>query len=244
MGLSETIGAGSVGVILPAAGKSLRFAQRDGDKKVFAPLAGQMVWEHAVATLRSCPEVGPMVIVIDRNDQTRWESECGEGLRKWQVSVVVGGDERSDSVLAGLDFLQPYACKWVAIHDAARPCLRRSDLPALWQAVADRGAAILARPVAATLKQVDRTGSIGRTVDRRGLWEALTPQVFRVDWLRDAYLRWRGRPVTDDAQLIERCGHRCGVVTGSSDNIKITTADDLVLAEAIVQRQRSRMGGE
>ncbi len=152
--------------------------------------------------------------------------------------MVVGGQQRTDSVQAGLNLLAGDASvQSVAIHDAARPLVSAVDLAAVFAVAQETGAAILACPVSGTIKRDLADGDRCETVDRRGLWIALTPQVFRLGLLIEAYQKHNGRPATDDAQLVERIGHDVALVPGSADNLKITYPEDLLVAEAILARQ-------
>jgi 2-C-methyl-D-erythritol 4-phosphate cytidylyltransferase len=158
------------------------------------------------------------------------------------VELVTGGAERTESVQAALQAVVTDASiEWIAVHDAARPLLRDDDLDALFQAVSISGAAILASPVSGTVKR-DLGGQQGcATIDRRDLWIALTPQVFRVGLLNQAYQKHNGRSATDDAQLVERMGHHVTLVRGSADNLKITFPEDLLVAEAILASQSNHV---
>ena len=158
------------------------------------------------------------------------------------VAVVVGGAERFDSVRAGIDRLAEIddAAPWIAVHDAARPLVSAADIDAVILAAAKHRAAILATPVRGTLKRGRDDGQAIATVDRSDLWEALTPQVFATPVLRQAYDRYRGRPVTDDAELVERSGTPVCLVAGSAENLKITRAEDLEIAEAIHRAAMTR----
>ncbi|WP_164103997.1 2-C-methyl-D-erythritol 4-phosphate cytidylyltransferase [Candidatus Laterigemmans baculatus] len=229
-----TLAAESIAVVLPAAGKSRRFG---GDrKKIFSLLDDRMVWEHAVARLRERPEVGRIVIAIDPDDADLWEGVCSAPVARHRVELVAGGDERVESVRRALATLGE--AEWIAVHDAARPLVRDEDLARLFAAAEASEAAILATPLRGTVKREGAESRIAATVDRRGLWEALTPQLFRGSLLRDAYARWRGFPVTDDAQLVERAGAAVRLVVGSPTNLKITVADDLAIAAALLAAER------
>jgi 2-C-methyl-D-erythritol 4-phosphate cytidylyltransferase len=124
---------------------------------------------------------------------------------------------------------------FVAVHDAARPCIADPWIDAVFAAAQRDGAAILAAPVQATLKKADAQKHITATVDRESLWEAQTPQVFRRSLLVEAYAKRGREPVTDDAQLIEKMGKPVTIVPCSPLNIKITTRDDLKLAEQVLK---------
>jgi 2-C-methyl-D-erythritol 4-phosphate cytidylyltransferase len=143
--------------------------------------------------------------------------------------VVPGGKERSDSIVNALEQVRPDV-DFVAVHDAARPCLATEWIDNVFAAAEKTGAAILAIPVASTLKRVGRDRCVAETIARTDLWEAQTPQVFRRQLLIDAYARRGGKPATDDAELVERLGQPVAIVTGSPVNLKITTRDDLQFA--------------
>ena len=144
--------------------------------------------------------------------------------------MVYGGTERADSIANALAHVKPTA-DFVCVHDAARPCLADEWVEKIFEAATKTGAAIFATAVTGTVKRVRADKIIEETVSREGLWEAQTPQVFRRDWLLEAYARRDGFAATDDAQLIERLGHPVTVVPGSPVNFKISTKEDLRLAE-------------
>jgi 2-C-methyl-D-erythritol 4-phosphate cytidylyltransferase len=147
------------------------------------------------------------------------------------IEIVTGGAERSDSVKQALARVRPEV-DFVAVHDAARPLLVSAWVDEVFRAAEKTGAAIPGVRVTSTLKRVAADGRIEATVSREGLWEAQTPQVFRRDWLIEAYAKQGTLRPTDEAQLIEQLGHPITVVEGSPLNIKITTAQDFKLAEA------------
>ena len=132
----------------------------------------------------------------------------------------------------------------MAIHDAVRPCLTEESIAAVFAQAEKSGAAMLAIPVHDTVKQVDAQQQVQATVSRKGLWLAQTPQVFRRDWLEAAYAGRAklGNDITDDAQLVEAAGHKVTVVEGASTNVKITTKNDLFLAEAILKSRPKPKG--
>ena len=146
------------------------------------------------------------------------------------IEVVEGGAERADSIQNALARVKPDV-DFVAGHDAARPCLVDAWITSVVEAAKRHGAAILAQRVTGTLKRANPQGQIEETVPRDDLWEAQTPQVFRRDLLLEAYARRGNFNATDDAQLVERLGKPVAIVEGSPLNLKITTRDDLRLAE-------------
>lgn len=221
-------------VILPAAGKSSRF--RDRDKKPFAILDGRAVWLRSAELFTNRDDICQILIVVAPEDQELFRQRYGANVAFMNVKIVEGGAERFDSVANALEVLNAEA-DFVAIHDAARPCLSGELVTNVFQAAVKTGAALLAVPVGDTVKRTNAQGVVEETVSRQGLWLAQTPQVFRRDWLEAAYAdRARlGKDITDDAQLVEASGHPVYVVTGSSQNIKLTTKEDLTLAEAILK---------
>ncbi len=198
---------------------------------MFATLGDRPVWQHAVERLRRRPEIGPLVLVIAAQDRPRWESQQAT-LEALGVTLCEGGSERADSVRNGLECVGDSPL--VAIHDAARPLVPEQDIAAVLAVAHQTGAALLATPVRATLKKISADTFSSQTLDRQGVWEALTPQVFHTSVLRQAYQRWQGRAVTDDAQLVERSGHPVRIVPGSAINIKITHPEDLRIAAALL----------
>lgn len=225
-------------VILPAAGRSSRFGGEE--KKPFALLDGRAVWLRAAELFVTRPDVCQCVVVVAREDQEAFRARFGAELARWDIGVADGGAERFESVANALSRLTAEA-EFVAVHDAARPCTPPARIDAVFARAAETGAALLAVPVADTVKRDDGRGRVQETVPRQELWLAQTPQVFRRDWLEAAYAtRHRvGRDVTDDAQLMEAAGHPVSLVTGSATNLKITTPEDLALAGAILRARQS-----
>ncbi len=218
-----------VGVILVAAGKSSRFGDANY-KKPFAPLASRPVWLHSAERFIDRDDVKQVVVVVAPEDRESFREKFGANLAFMGITLAEGGAERADSVRNGLAKLEA-GIDLVAIHDAARPCLAPEWIDRVFAAGAKTGAAILATPVVATLKRVGPDHVISETVDRAGLWEAQTPQVFARDLLERAFAAAAGRPATDEAALVEASGHPVTVVPGSPINLKITSREDLRLAE-------------
>ncbi len=219
-------------LILPAAGRSTRFGAA-GQKKIFAPLAEKTVWEHALIPFLDHPAIRQAIIAVDPEDRPHFDaSPLAAGL-----DFADGGAERSDSIRNALAVIRP-DCDFIAIHDAARPCVSRALINAVFEAAIRFGAAIPGVPVADTLKAADENGVIVRTIPRAGLWAVQTPQVFRRDWLERAFAHPSDHPSTDDAQLLEALSLPCQIVPGSPLNIKITHSEDLALAQAILASRR------
>ncbi len=216
-------------VILPAAGQSSRFKDKHY-KKPFAPLANRAVWLYSADRFLNRDDVIQVILIISPEDREEFNFRFSANVAILSIQVVDGGAERADSVSNALAHVKPEA-DFVCIHDAARPCLADQWIDNVF-AVAERtGAAMLAIPVAGTLKRVGKDNVIQETVSRTGLWEAQTPQVFRRELLVEAYTKRGGFPATDDAQLVERLGKKVTVVPGSPVNLKIATKEDLRLAE-------------
>jgi 2-C-methyl-D-erythritol 4-phosphate cytidylyltransferase len=216
-------------VILPAAGRSSRFADKNY-KKPYAPLANRAVWLHSAERFLHRDDVIQVILVIAKEDREYFQFKFSANIAILGIEVIDGGAERSDSVEAALARVKPEA-DFVCVHDAARPCLCDQWVDKVFAAAERTGAAIFAIPVSGTLKRVASKNVIEETVSRAGLWEAQTPQVFRRQMLLDAYARRQGFQATDDAQLVERLGQKVTVVEGSPINFKITTREDLRLAE-------------
>lgn len=237
MGTPDLLSINVVAAIVVAAGSGSRFGA--ASNKVLVELAGQPLWQRSLDACSSSSLIRHRVLVIRKDDRAAIEPLALDG----QVHLVVGGEQRSDSVLNALRFVQQSLTDvtHVAIHDAARPLVPAADVQQVLAAGIETGAAILASPVRGTLKKRYVSPTKNRnpcsTVDRSELWEALTPQVFSLTTLLQAYQRHRGRPATDDAELVERAGTPVMLVHGSAENIKITQPEDLLIAEAILSRR-------
>jgi len=241
-----------VWAIVPAAGRGARFAAStpSAAPKQYAPLLGATVLEWSLRALLAEPRVHSVVVAVAPDD-AHWAS-IAAALNSPKLQTAVGGANRQDTVMNGLDFLADRAAPddWVLVHDAARPCLNAADLGALLDAlkggsvgppgsVGSAGSvgsgAVLAVPIVDTVKR-ELGGEIA-TVDRQGLWRALTPQVFAFAQLRHALKEaaLAGITVTDEAQAVERMGLRPALVQGSPFNVKITRVSDLRLAAGLLK---------
>jgi 2-C-methyl-D-erythritol 4-phosphate cytidylyltransferase/2-C-methyl-D-erythritol 2,4-cyclodiphosphate synthase len=232
-----------VWAIVPAAGRGARFAEvaQASAPKQYAALHGATVLEWSLRALLAEPRVSAVVVALAADD-SHWPA-VAERLKSAKLQTTVGGANRQDSVLNGLDHLasQAAADDWVLVHDAARPCFNSTDLTALLDAVAVSPAgAVLAAPVVDTVKR--ELGGALATVDRQGLWRALTPQVFAYAQLRHALKEaaLAGVLVTDEAQAVERMGLRPALVQGSPFNVKITRMSDLTTAADILKMTEDR----
>ena len=217
-------------VLIAAAGKSSRFND-PAYKKPFIKLHQKPVWLHSVERFQKRSDVKQVIIVISPEDEDEFMTKFGANVAVLGLDVALGGKQRSDSVRHGLDKVADQI-DFVAIHDAARPCVSEDDIQAVFEQAEKMGAAILATPVTSTLKRVVTGDQIEETVDRSSLWQGQTPQVFRKEILLEAYRKIGDQKPTDEAQLIEMTGGKVVIVEGSSLNIKITTRGDLRLAGA------------
>ena len=222
--------------VVPAAGRGLRFGA--ALPKQYLPLAGATVLAH---TLRRLDDLGGLGIAIGLAPGDPHWAACRPPLATPLIPFE-GGALRAVTVLNGLVALREKARPddLVFVHDAARPCVRRADLERLQMIAASAAdGALLARPVADTIKREGTKGLVLDTVDRRGLWLAQTPQVFAYARLYEALSRALadGALVTDEASAIEYLGGKPQLVTGSPDNIKITLPEDLALAELYLTRK-------
>ena len=217
-------------VVLAAAGRSSRFAD-PGQKKVFASLAGKPVWMHAAEFFSKRSDVGQIILVIAAEDRELFNEKFAGHAAMLGVQTVLGGSHRAASVSNALQHLDG-RCPFVAIHDAARPCLASQTVDAVFNACRQTKAAILALPCHATIKRVDAKPEILDTVPRDGLWLAQTPQCFDAKLLQQCYSKHPDpAQATDDAAIVQHFSTPVRVVEGSPLNIKITTQADLKFAE-------------
>ncbi len=222
-----------VAVILAAAGRSSRFND-PYQKKVYASVHGKPVWQYSAQLFSDHLRIAQIIMTISPEDKEMVQEKFAGNLTMLGVEVVLGGEERCDSVRNALERIRP-EIRWVAIHDAARPCLSRQSLNQVIEEATKHGAAILATPIRSTVKKVDSNSKqIVETVSRDGLWQAQTPQVFRFEDLKRGYGALQGKP-TDDASVIEKLGIPIRVVEGSETNMKITTKDDLRTVEGLLK---------
>lgn len=229
----------SYSAIVPAAGIGKRFG--GPLPKQYLPLHGSTVIEHSLRLLLSIKRLDRIVVVVHPDDR-HWRDLAV--FSDQRIDIATGGDERCHSVLNGLHHLQQKygGSEWALVHDVARPCCLQSDIEKLIQQLEHHPAGgILATPASDTIKRVDSARQIEETVDRSWLWQAQTPQLFRMRLLLDAlnHCIGMGMTVTDEAQAIEALGWQAQVVEGARSNIKITRPEDLALAEFFLRHQTS-----
>ena len=203
----------------------------EGIDKVFATLRGRPILDHCLGVMASVPEVAAGVIVVSERNLEQGQYVLMR--RGWSVgwSICTGGERRQDSVQRGLERLKDV--QWVVIHDVARPCVDRSMVYRALDAMQATGAAVAAVPVTDTVKVVEDGERVVETLDRSRLWAVQTPQVFHRDLLEAAFAQVQD-DVTDEATMVERLGHTVNVFKGDYGNLKVTTPQDLAIAEAIL----------
>ncbi len=203
--------------------------------KQFLSIGGLPLVVHSLRALQASSVIDGIVLAVPQADVDYCQSDIVDAHRFTKVwKVVAGGEERQDSVRHALAVVDDQV-EIVVVHDAVRPFLTEQMLEEVVRAARANGAAIIALPMRDTVKQVRPDHVIERTVDRRPLWLAQTPQAFRRDWLQEAHRKAQGEGIaaTDDAYLLEWMGRSVTVVEGSGENIKVTRPEDMVIGEAI-----------
>lgn len=232
--------AGKVVAVVPAGGTGKRMGA--GTSKQFLMLDGVPMMLHALRVLERAPGVTEVVLVVPKEERDRALSEVVEryGLKK-VLKVVPGGATRQESVQHGLNEVGEDV-EIVVVHDAVRPFITEDRIERSIEAARKHGGAIVAVPMKDTPKQAGPDRLIQRTLDRTDLWLAQTPQTFRRALVVEAYRKAAIAHVhaTDDAALVERLGHKVAIVEGSWENIKITTPEDMILAEAILAARKGK----
>lgn len=217
-------------VVIPAAGVGARM-QADRPKQ-YLELAGKSILEHSLQAFLDYPGLRGLILCLAEQDPYWPQLALASDPR---IQRCAGGRERADSVLAGLQALQQQGAAeqdWVLVHDAARPNLARSDLDKLLGELADDPVGgLLAVPARDTLKQAGANGRVATTLDRAQIWQAYTPQMFRLGPLRQALVGalQAGAAVTDEASAMEWAGHAPRLIEGRADNLKVTRPEDLKL---------------
>ncbi len=226
-------------VLIMAAGESKRFSD-PFNKKPFVLLDNRPVWMHSAERFLKRPEVKQVILVVSPEDREMFLRKFGANVAFLELELADGGKERFHSVENGLKKVKK-EIDFVAVHDAARPCVSELWIDDVFEAAIRHGAAILAAPITGTIKRAQKENVNGKetfwieeTVSRENLWEAQTPQVFRKDLLEKAYAERGTFAATDDAQLVQRIGQKVQIVPCDRMNLKITTKADIKLAERIL----------
>jgi 2-C-methyl-D-erythritol 4-phosphate cytidylyltransferase len=223
----------NVWAVVPAAGVGRRMGT--ALPKQYQTVSGLPLLHHTLSRLCSSPVITGVVVGINRNDDA-WRSN--PFVHAKMMGEYAGGNERADTVLAGLHFLSETVgasdSDWALVHDAARPCVLQQDIANLLEAAeASQRGAVLGSILSDTLKKTDESSQVDTTVDREGLWRAFTPQVFPLGDLGKALENacQQGLAITDESMAMEQIGVQATMVQGHNSNIKITVPADLDLAE-------------
>jgi 2-C-methyl-D-erythritol 4-phosphate cytidylyltransferase len=224
----------NVAAIICAAGASSRFGGKR--KKAFVDVAGRAVFLRSVELFSNRDDVKQILLGIAPEDEELVSVKWGPNLKFFNVSIFLGGAERFDTVKKGMELIKD-EIDLIAVHDACRCCVTEEIIDSTIAAAAKSGAALPACPVTATIKQV-KDNIITKTIDRIGLYEAQTPQIFSASLLKKAYENLENldkSKISDDTQLVEALGHKVTIVETDSSNIKITLQSDIAVAEAILK---------
>ncbi len=224
----------SVGVIICAAGAGSRFGGKRN--KPFVDVTGRAAFLRSVELFTGRDDVKQVLLAISSEDQELVDVKWGPNLKFYNVQICFGGAERFDTVTKALELVKE-TIDLIAVHDAVRCCVTKKWIDDCFAVAAKTGAAMLACPVSATIKKVE-DNVIQQTVDRSGLYEAQTPQVFEASLLKKAYENLKNldaSKISDDSQLIEALGRKVSIVETDSSNIKITRKSDVAIAEAILK---------
>jgi 2-C-methyl-D-erythritol 4-phosphate cytidylyltransferase len=230
---------GKVVAVIPAGGRGQRMG--GPTPKQFLMLGEAPLLLHCLQVFERAMNVAQVILVVPEKDVSRTLSEVVEryGLKK-VLKVIAGGATRQESVHHGLKASDPDA-EIIVVHDAVRPFVTEDLIDRSIEVARNIGGAVVAVPMKETVKEVNTQDTVLRTIDRTHLWLAQTPQAFRRAVLVDAYRQAENEHVhaTDDAALLERLGQTVGIVAGRWDNIKITSPEDMDLAEAILASRRN-----
>ena len=230
----------NVAAIICAAGTSSRFGVKR--KKAFVDVAGRAVFLRSVELFSNRDDVKQVLLGIASDDHELVSVKWGPNLKFFNVKIFMGGPERFDTVIKGLELVNDNI-DLVAVHDACRCCVTEEIIDSTIKAAARSGAAIPACPVTATIKQA-KDNVIKETVDRTGLYEAQTPQIFSTSLLKKAYKNLENldkSKISDDSQLIEALNYKVAIVQTDSSNIKITRQSDIAVAEAILKSRPKKI---
>jgi len=219
-----------VGAVIVAAGKGRRMGA--GINKVYLEFSGKSVLEHTVSVFENCDIIDEIAIVTDDLEMC---SDKLKGCNKVK-KIILGGQTRQQSVQNGLDSID---CDIVAIHDGARALVTETEVVSAIENAEKYGAAAVGVKSKDTLKKVDDNGFIIETVDREFIYNIQTPQVFSLCEIKKAYQEANGE-FTDDCGLFESFGKKVKMVDGSYENIKITTPEDLILAQNILEKRKNK----
>ncbi len=221
--------------VIVSAGKGQRFL--DGKKKQFHLLAGKPILVHTLDKFEACPLIESIVLVVGQEDMDYCMKEIVEKFHYRKISQIIpGGKRRQESAKNGIEAL-PKDVEVIAIHDGVRPFVSRAMIEESIHSAVRFGAVVVAMPVKDTIKMANPDGTVLKTLDRESLWQIQTPQTFQAKLIKEAYHKasQEGFIGTDDASLVEHLGAKVHILPGSYTNIKITTAEDLMLAHLFLK---------
>lgn len=229
-----------VTAVIPAAGFGSRLKQRI--PKALVKIGGRPIFIHTLATVSAHPEIKNIILLVPTGYLKIFRRQLKVYRIKKLCAVIPGGATRRQSVEKGLRLLPPDT-RWVLIHDAARPFIEKKTISTVIQAAKIFSAAVTGVPLKPTVKQINPHPSgrkksffVEKTLKREQLWEIQTPQVFKKELILKAYAQCKERSPGDDAYLVEKLNAKVKVVLGSYFNIKITSPEDLVFAQAIIRK--------
>jgi len=220
--------------IIVAGGSSSRM----GFDKIFAPLAGKLLIAHTIAAFQEAKCVDEIVIVCRPDFHSQLQSLVASGSFSRVAQIVRGGEDRQDSVRAGLQAIHAEA-KYISVHDAARPLITPNEISRVFHACREHDAAVLVDPITDTVKRATADNFIADSVDRTGLFAMQTPQMFERSLLERAYreVTKSDRRVTDEVSAVQLLGHRVAIVSAQEPNLKITYPRDLDIAQLLLSRR-------
>lgn len=225
-------GDGAIPVIIVAAGSSTRM---NGINKQFVPILGVPVIARTLMAFEACSDVSKIIIVTAKDSILDMQLLCQKYLFSKVTDIIAGGSNRHQSVINGVNCLDASE-KSVLIHDGARPFVSVDTISEVVNSLSDYDAVLCACKINDTVKKVDETGLVQETIDRSMLYAAQTPQGIDIEKYKMACDSLENvQNFTDDASIMETAGYSVKIITSSGKNIKITTPDDIVIAEALVR---------
>lgn len=217
--------------IIVAGGKGKRFGAKE--PKQFLTLAGKKMFLWSIFAFKKIKECKQIILVVPENKLTEMEKY----KKQYNVDVVSGGKERYDSVRNGLKCVKDNI-DFVATHDAARPLITEKNIKDVFASALKYGGAIAAAPAKDSIKFSKNGKNITKSIDRKNIWQAQTPQIFKTDLLNKVYSKKIAKNITDDAQLIEKLGKKTVLVDCGYENFKVTQQIDFTMAELILKKRK------
>jgi len=236
---SDKVPAGSVSLVLLAGGVGKRMGA--AIPKQYLPLRGNPIATYSLGTCSKMQEFGEVIVVCDPSYQEVFQTFNMNLPKSLPLKFALPGKERQDSVFNGLQEVSDDAAL-VAVHDSARPLVTEAEITAVLEDAMDVGAAVLGVSCKATVKEASADGMVVKTLDRSTLWEMHTPQVIKPQLLKDGYklVAEKGYEVTDDVSIVEFLGAPVKITKGSYENLKVTTPEDLLIAERLLDDRAAK----